>query len=423
MACRLPKDTKPVQRGLIRYVVLVLDLSERMLETDMRPTRFVTIWNYALEYVREFFEQNPLSVMSVVIMRGGVCETVSELSGNPADLAAGIRGLRYPVETAKEPKGAASLENALKISRAKLHGTPEHGSKEVIIVFGSMLTLDPGDIHATIDRCAADRVRVSIIGMNARIKVCQTIVERTNAGDDKEYVVATDRESLRQYLLATITPRAVRKKRKDPNDTTADDTPVSAGAALMLMGFPSRITEDSPTLCACHSALSSGGYICPRCKAKVCSLPMTCPCCRLSLALSQHLARSYHHLFPLRNWAEVSWDRAREVGSFKCFGCNCDFPDPPDVDADTTMQDADADATTATANNQGKDMEKRKEGGKGKGKEKATEEPEEQEETRASESARYECPVCHLHFCVDCDVYAHTELFNCAGCCSRPPKE
>ena len=55
-----------------------------------------------------------------------------------------------------------------------------------------------------------DRVRVSIIGMSARLKICTEIVGRTNAGDESEYVVATDQELLRELLLATTTPPVVR---------------------------------------------------------------------------------------------------------------------------------------------------------------------------------------------------------------------
>ena len=35
-----------------------------------------------------------------------------------------------------------------------------------------------------------------------------------------------------------------------------------------------------------------------------------------------------------------------------------------------------------------------------------------------SESGRYECGNCGRHFCIDCDVFAHEVLHNCAGCLS-----
>lgn len=371
-----------------------------MLEKDMRPNRYITMIKYTQEYVREFFEQNPISQMSVLGMHDGLCIRVSELSGNPAEHIAAIQGLRFPKnpkDIPKEPKGSPSLQNALELSRATLYHTPSHGTREVIIVFGSLLSLDPGDIHQTIKACVRDRVRVSIIGMSARLRICQEVVARTNAGDESEYVVATDQELLRELLLATTTPPVVRT-----SQSTAAPPPEST-AALMMMGFPSRVVEDVPTMCACHGLLTTGGYTCSRCSAKVCSLPVTCPSCQLTLLLSTHLARSYHHLFPLRNWAEVSWKRAREKGSQECVGCLATFPDPPAEDADRRSgQNGDT--------------------GYGNGDEPVDQrqpDEEESEEQKASESSRYECRVCGSHFCIDCDTFCHMVLHNCPGCLSK----
>jgi len=399
---RLRKDTKPFQRGIIRHVVLVLDISETMYERDMRPNRYVAMVNYTQEYVREFFEQNPISQMSVLAMHDGLCHRLTELSGNPAAHIAAIKRIRKPenpdTEVAKEPKGSPSLQNALELARAMLYHTPSHGTREVIIVFGSLISLDPGDIHQTIKSCVRDRIRVSIVGMSARLKICQEIVARTNAGDESEYVIATDQEALRELLLATTTPPVVRST----ENTTA--TPSESAAALMMMGFPSRVVEDIPTMCACHGNLTTGGYTCSRCSAKVCSLPVTCPSCQLTLLLSTHLARSYHHLFPLRNWVEVSWERAREKRSIECVSCLSSFPSIPEEDiTDEDMLDAE------------------KELGKGE-KEKARQkrmEKEDSEEQKASESARYECRACESHFCIDCDMFCHLVLHNCPGCLSR----
>ena len=51
--------------------------------------------------------------------------------------------------------------------------------------------------------------------------------------------------------------------------------------------------------------LQSGGFTCPRCKARVVDLPSTCHVCGLTLVSSSQLARSYHHLFPVKPFAEV----------------------------------------------------------------------------------------------------------------------
>jgi transcription initiation factor TFIIH subunit 2 len=389
---RLRKDTKPFQRGIIRHVVLVLDLSEAMMEKDMRPNRFITMINYTQDYIREFFEQNPISQMSVLGMHDGVCIRVSELSGNPAEHVAAIQGLRSK-EDGKEPKGAPSLQNALELARATLYHTPSHGTREVIIVFGSLLSLDPKDIHQTVKACVRDRIRVSIIGMSARLKICTEIVTRTNHGDDSEYTIATDQEMLKELLLATTTPPVIRQSAPD---TTAPVLPQAqdSAAALMMMGFPSRVVEDQLTMCACHGNLTMGGYTCSRCSAKVCSLPMTCPSCQLTLLLSTHLARSYHHLFPLRNWTTVSWSRAIEKGSKSCVGCLSLFTQPPSL-KDRTEKEINGE-TNGTKRDE-----------------------EDSEEQKASESGRYECRACESHFCIDCDVFAHMVLHNCPGCLGR----
>ena len=41
-------------------------------------------------------------------------------------------------------------------------------------------------------------------------------------------------------------------------------------------------------------------------QARVLELPTACHVCGLTLVSSPHLARSYHHLFPVRSFQEVS---------------------------------------------------------------------------------------------------------------------
>lgn len=79
--------------------------------------------------------------------------------------------------------------------------------------------------------------------------------------------------------------------------------PGGAPADLMIMGFPTRLPETSaPALCVCHSDLKSEGYLCPRCSAKLCDVPTDCDVCGLMIVSSPHLARSYHHLFPVMSY-------------------------------------------------------------------------------------------------------------------------
>ncbi len=57
-----------------------------------------------------------------------------------------------------------------------------------------------------------------------------------------------------------------------------------------------------------HNDLASGSHLprVPRLQARVLELPTACHVCGLTLVSSPHLARSYHHLFPVRPFQEVS---------------------------------------------------------------------------------------------------------------------
>ncbi|EZF32360.1 hypothetical protein H109_03336 [Trichophyton interdigitale MR816] len=359
---RLLKDTTPLQRGIIRHMILVLDLSFAMAEKDLRPTRYLLTLRYAQKFVQEFFEQNPISQLGIMGMKDGIAVQISEMSGNPTEHMLALHALR-----AEDPKGLPSLQNALEMARGSLYHTPSHGTREVIIILGALLSSDPGDIHQTITSLVADKVRVGIIGLAADVAICREICAKTNDGNDSSYGVAMDEKHLWDLLLDVTTPPVTYSQRYSSN-------------SLLMMGFPSRTVEPFPSLCACHSKPVRGGYMCSRCGSKVCSLPAECPTCNLTLILSTHLARSYHHLFPLINWVEVPWKRASR--SVSCFACGNPFPAVPPRDK-WDMRDRSIKGMPV--------------------------------------SSRYECTVCHHHFCIDCDVFAHEVVHNCPGCQSGKP--
>lgn len=252
----------------------------------------------------------------------------------------------------------------------------------MLIIYGALLSSDPGDIHETITNLVNDNIRVSIVGLSAQVAICADLCSRTNAGDESQYSVAMDEVHFRELFMAATTPPVTRTKEQST-------------ASLLMMGFPSRTLAPggSISFCACHSKPIREGYACTRCQARVCRLPAECPACGLTLILSTHLARSYHHLFPLRNWVEVSWSDAKR--STACFSCQCPFLEPP------------------------KDKREHSQ--------KTTGESRQSKAKGVSESGRYECEVCGNHFCIDCDVFAHEVIHNCPGCQSNvnghPPAE
>ncbi|KAK3387083.1 putative transcription factor [Podospora didyma] len=376
---RLLRDTTPLQRGIIRHLMLVLDMSFAMADKDLLPTRYLLTITYAVEFVREYFEQNPISQMGIVGMRDGIAVRVSDMSGNPAEH---IERLRVWAEE-QEPQGNPSLQNALEMCRGALFHTPTHGTREVLIIYGALLSSDPGDIHDTITSLIADHIRVSVVGLSAQVAICKELCSRTNDGDEGNYAVALHEQHFRELFLAVTTPPVTR---------TAEQN----NASLLMMGFPSRVlaSKDHVSLCACHNRPSREGYSCTRCRTKVCRLPAECPVCGLTLILSTHLARSYHHLFPLRGWVEVPW--AEAARSTSCFSCQAAFPAVP--------------SKASRLKGKGSSI------GVG-GEDGQVVPPLLPDATKGvSESGRYACQVCGNHFCIDCDVYAHEIIHNCPGC-------
>ncbi|KAI0900887.1 TFIIH basal transcription factor complex, subunit SSL1 [Annulohypoxylon nitens] len=380
---RLLRDTTPLQRGIIRHLVLVIDMSFAMLEKDMLPSRYELTIAYSSQFVREYFEQNPISQLAVIGMRDGVAVRISDMSGNPADHLEKLQGW-----IKQDPQGNPSLQNALEMCRGSLYHTPSHGTREVVIVYGALMSSDPGDIHETIASLVRDRIRVSIVGLAAQVAICDELCSKTNGGDNSNYSIALHEDHFRSLLLEVTTPPVTR-------------TAEQSNASLLMMGFPSRTLAAGGGIhyCACHNRPTKEGYKCTRCCSRVCRLPAECPGCGLTLILSTHLARSYHHLFPLKNWVEVPWTEVKR--SKACYSCLTPFPEAPRPESGKGK---------TPDKGKGRSNSNAVAGGGGGGVVIPT------PLKGLSESGRYACEVCRNHFCIDCDLFAHEVLHNCPGC-------
>lgn len=227
----------------------------------------------------------------------------------------------------------------------------------------SLTTCDPSDIQTTIDSLVAANVRVSFIGLSAEIQVCKRISKATKGS----YYVILDEHHFKELLSEHLQP---------------PPASVSTTSSLVRMGFPCPSSVDpllrtAPSHCVCHlgqngstdndsinnsghsnpTEVSKIGYFCPQCFAKYCDLPVECRNCNLTLVSAAHLARSYHHLFPVEEFIE----EASIVGkSGQCHSCNL----------------------TESGN-------------------------------------LFRCKNCGNNFCHECDLFIHETLHVCPGCASN----
>ncbi|KAH0827511.1 Ssl1-domain-containing protein [Lanmaoa asiatica] len=281
-----------IRRTIIRHLILLLDLSMAMMDRDMRPTRFDLSLQYAREFVVEWFDQNPLGQIGIVGMRGGIGERIGEMSGTPQDVLKSLSD-----RTKLEPAGEPSLQNAIEMARSSMSHLPTHSSREILIIFGSLTTCDPGNIHDTLDACLRNKIRISVVALAAEMKICRDMCDKTGG----QFGVAMNEGHFKDLLFELVPPPAQRAVARAGGSGGANPA-----ADLMMMGFPTRLPDSSPpSLCACHSDMKSEGFLCPRCMAKVCDVPTDCDICGLMIVSSPHLARSYYHLFPVKPYQAV----------------------------------------------------------------------------------------------------------------------
>lgn len=331
-----------IQKGLIRYLFIVVDFSRAATEMDFRPSRMAVVAKNIEAFIKEFFDQNPLSQVGIITIKDGLAHCLTELGGSPDSH---IRALMGKLECS----GDSSLQNALDLAHGYLNQIPSYGHREVLILYSALSTCDPGDIMDTIQKCKTSKIRCSVVGLSAEIFICKHLCLETGGS----YSVALDEPHFKELLL----------EHAPPPPAIAE----YAIANLIKMGFPQRAAEGVISICSCHKeAKFGGGYTCPRCKARVCELPTECRICGLTLISSPHLARSYHHLFPVTPFNEVSASLLNNPHgrlSKTCFGCKQSLSSPGN---------------------------------------------------KASLSVS--CPKCKQYFCLDCDIYIHENLHNCPGC-------
>ncbi|XP_060528056.1 general transcription factor IIH subunit 2 [Cylas formicarius] len=294
--------------GMMRHLFLLLDCSESMSSQDLKPTRMLCTLKILEGFIEEFFDQNPISQVGIILMHNKRAEKVSDLAGN---FRKHIKYLQSMSNTSLI--GEPSLQNGLELALSSLKLLPSHASREILVILGSLTTCDPGDIRVTIESLKQEGIRCSIIGLAAEVHICQLLASQTKG----TYNVILDDSHYKDILYQQV----------DPPPAAAN-----LEASLIKMGFPHRMndegTEEPLTMCMCHidcnedsSKLTTGGYYCPQCLSKYCELPVECRACGLTLVSAPHLARSYHHLFPAANYEEIPFTKQVEI----CFACQKEF--------------------------------------------------------------------------------------------------
>ena len=161
---------KSVRKGLIRYVYVVVDLSKGMSQKDWKPHRCAVVSEEVQTFIKDYFDQNPISQLGLIGIKSATAEKLSDLSGNPKHH---VEKMRASLTAHGEP----SLQNALDMAKNALKTAPSYGSKEIVVIYGSLTTTDPGDIFATIASLKRENIRCSFIGIGAEMHLLHRIAQ------------------------------------------------------------------------------------------------------------------------------------------------------------------------------------------------------------------------------------------------------
>lgn len=286
-----------VRKGIIRYLVVIVDVSSGLEVQDMKPSRIVVVQNALVQFLKEYFDQNPLSQLSLIFSRNGIAERMTELSGNARQHLQVLEN-RFRTSVHGNPP---SLQNSLEMAHSTLAQVPQYGCREVLVLYSSLCTVDPGDISQSIKTMQDTHIRCSAVGFGGELFVLRKLSSSTGG----QYLVPLNEDHYKEQLMGFAVPPAMTPQMRQP-------------AELIRMGFPRKVPENkyNRSICVCHQQVRSGGYLCPRCNGKYCEIPTVCQICGLTLVASPHLARSYHHLFPAPPFDEWSTDQSQV-----CFAC------------------------------------------------------------------------------------------------------
>ena len=339
----LARSSKRLVRHLLRNTFLVLDCSRWSREKDpaLPPARMrlETILSLASRFVNEYYDQNPLGHLGVVICRDGEAEMLTSLGGSPKKHKLAIDAAIVTEMGRKggpDIGGEFSLQNGIEVAGRSLGYAPRYGSREIIVIMSALATCDPGDILSeTLPRLLHAGIRLSTISLQSEVHICKKLADVTGgvAG------VCMNTGHLRDLVMSHAIPPPVINNSSSSELVNGNSS--TAWCEFVEMGFPSRESGDVPMLVHNSGGASTTkdigvgfainlataddrrtnrlitfartGYVCPRCQSRCSDLPSDCAVCGLRLILAPHLARTFHHLFPVRPFEEL--DEAETIGN------------------------------------------------------------------------------------------------------------
>ncbi|KAH8741391.1 hypothetical protein FG386_003238 [Cryptosporidium ryanae] len=351
-----------VRRGLLRNIVVILDMTSNMLELDYKPDRMQSMLKCNEVFIKQLLNDNPLAQISVISVYDGIVEVIISYNSNYDEIIASITNYMR-----KGCKGNMSIQNSLDKAKFLLTSIPPYGTKEVIFFLGSMRSIDNTFMFDEwIKEFCSNNIAVNAILFIPELYIIKYITKMTGG----ICLCAINSDHLIRLTLDNLV--------KPPPSNSRN---VSLNTSLVPMGFPKYTSNQNHSFaCSCHQRLTNSGYTCPKCKSIVCHLPTKCPVCSIYLTFSNHLARSFAYLFQhpkinkLNTKNQDNHIEKESISNNKCKMCDNTFENKIELSF--------VDDTQTTGN-------------------------------------IYLCLKCNSHICSECCRFILTTLHQCPVCCTQ----
>lgn len=282
----------PYKKGIIRHFHIIIDSSASIELNDFLPSFRYHVTTKLNHFIKKFYDENPISILSLLIYRNNRCENYIVLDRmSETENFFGVAGT-----------GEFSLMNSLNVSLDFL--SRDDHIKEILVVTGSLYTIDFEEMRAFRD------IKVHFIALRAEVYFFKNIAQKTHG----RYYVPVEVSDISLFLESFCMPNSINS---------------SSALNLLKLGFPQALTGD--LVCACCFRCSKKGYECPVCHTKVCNLPIKCPICKTQLVTSNILSQSLYYCYPLEDFEKSNGvckvcggdgsDQCKKCMSVYCEGC------------------------------------------------------------------------------------------------------
>ncbi|KAL7677912.1 hypothetical protein ACOME3_004142 [Neoechinorhynchus agilis] len=332
---------------LLRHLFIILDVSRRMhSEVDFSPNRLSCAVKLLKDFASKFFSNNPIGQIGIITTSHGKCRLACNLTSSLQTISNCLEEYmncgRLEKQHAKsqlpfifsnnekmnpadfvdksDKRDVITLQQSLDAAASILRHSPSGSSKEILLVTGSLGSVDPGDIlNGTLPLLKNVGIQCYALSMAAECRILQhlcdaTLISKTEIPTNQVILDVNHMEKVLSYI--SITP-AFTANNKNSFVRLAYPTYVKCHP-VQCMSHSMGTSHNKEFKLSCYVHGSKMGFRCPGCHAIYCMIPIECRICGLALVSGEHIARTFQQSKPFGRMLEL---KVPPQG-YHCDGCD-----------------------------------------------------------------------------------------------------